>query len=175
MTEIADLRPATPADAEDIAGIAVRTWHDAYAGIAHPQTLAERDLESQTARWQTRLKSSETETVVVQVRGSTIGYATTGPGGDPDSDAGSGTGTGGLLALYVDPPAQGAGHGTRLLADAVSRLRRAGYREATLWVFAEYDRARRLYERHGWTLDPSGRSHEDPTWREPAVRYRRRL
>ncbi len=168
MTKIAELRPATLADAQAIAAISVRTWHDAYADIAHPQTLAERDLPSQTARWQARLSSRETETVVAQAGGSTIGYATTGPGDDPDSAPD----TGSLLALYVDPPAQGAGHGTRLLADAVRRLRLAGYREATLWVFAEYDRARRLYERHEWALDPTGRGREDPVWREPAVRYR---
>lgn len=171
MREIAELRPATPADADAIAAISVRTWHHAYADIAHPQTLAERDLESQTARWQTRLSSREIETVVAQTGGSTIGYATTGPGDDPDSAEH----TGSLLALYVDPSAQGAGHGTRLLDDAVRRLRLAGYREATLWVFAEYDRARRLYERHGWRLDPTGEGHEDPAWREPAVRYRLEL
>ena len=171
MTEIADLLPATLADAEVIAGIAVRTWHHAYGDIAHPQTLAERDLESQTARWQTRLRSSETETVIAQFHRRTVGYATTGPGGDPDSNAG----TGGLLALYVDPSSQRAGHGTRLLTDAVARLRLAGYGEATLWVFAEYAPARRLYERHGWTVDPLGSGHEDPSWREPAIRYRLQL
>ena len=171
MTEIADLRPATPADAHAIAGIAVRTWHHAYAGIAHPQTLAERELERQTTHWQARLRAVETVTVVARFHGRIVGYATTGPAGDPDSDAG----TGGLLALYVDPPSQRAGHGTRLLADAVARLRRAGYAEATLWVFAEYAPARTLYERHGWTFDPSGSGQEDASWREPAVRYRRRL
>lgn len=171
MTEIAELRPGTPGDAEAIAAIAVRTWHHAYAGIADPRTLAERDGAGQTARWQTRLRAADTATVAAWLDGRVIGYATIGPGGDDDSDAG----TGGLLALYVDPPSQRAGHGTRLLADAVARLRGAGYVAATLWVFADYVPARRLYERHGWAVDPSGRGHEDPSWREPAVRYRRSL
>lgn len=167
----AELRPATAEDADAIAGIAVRTWHDAYVRIADPRTLAQRDLASQAERWRARLRSPDTETVVAQQGGRIVGYATVGPADDEDAD----TGTGALLALYVDPPFQRAGHGTRLLDDAVARLRHAGYAAATLWVFAEYAPARRLYERHGWTVDPSGGGHEDPAWREPAVRYRRRL
>ena len=167
----AELRATNAGDADAIAGIAVRTWHDAYAGIAHPQTLAERDLASQAERWRARLRSRDTETVVAELGGRIVGYATVGPSDDADADGG----TGALLALYVDPPFQRAGHGTRLLVDAVARLRRGGYAGATLWVFADYAPARRLYERHGWAVDPSGSGHEDPAWREPAVRYRRRL
>ena len=33
------------------------------------------------------------------------------------------------------------------------RLASAGFREATLWVVRENDRARRFYEALGWALD----------------------
>lgn len=171
MSDAVRLRRATPQDAPAIAAIAVRAWHHAYADFLDPRTLAERDVESQTTRWRDHLTAGEAETVVAVTSGRVVGYATTGPGGDRDTDAT----TGGVLALYVDPSAQGAGLGTRLLADAVARLRGAGYRDATLWVFADYGLARRFYERHGWALDSSGAGQEDEGWREPAVRYRREL
>ena len=39
--------------------------------------------------------------------------------------------------LYVDPAAQGAGVGSRLLADAQERIRAAGHARAWLYVYAE--------------------------------------
>lgn len=171
MTAAVTLRRAAPADAPAIAAIAVRAWVHAYADFVDPRTLAERDVASQTADWDQRLTAEETETVVAEVAGRVAGYATTGPAGDADSAPE----TGGVLALYVDPSAQGAGLGTQLLADAVARLQAGGYRGATLWAFAEYGLARRFYEGRGWTLDPSGSGLEDPSWREPSVRYRRAL
>lgn len=74
-----------------------------------------------------------------------------------------------LHHLYVLPGAQGAGAGARLLDVAME----AGVRE--LWVYAENARARRFYERHGWTLVPgSEMTGEDWRPRVPGVRYERR-
>jgi GNAT superfamily N-acetyltransferase len=75
-----------------------------------------------------------------------------------------------LRAIYVDPPAQGAGVGSALLAAAVEAMQAAGHREAFLWTFEANGLARAFYERHGWEL-VDGRQQR----LAPEVRYRRSL
>ena len=50
----------------------------------------------------------------------------------------------------MHPDAQGLGLGRALLEAATERLRAAGHREATLWVFAANTGARGFYERLGF-------------------------
>ena len=162
------LRRATPDDAEGIAGISVRAWAHAYESFLDPRVLAERTVASQAERWRGWLGATETETQVAEVGGRIAGYATVGASRDGDADATVGE----LCALYVDPSAQGAGLGTRLLADATARLIASGFRVATLWVFEENGLGRAFYERHGWRPDPEGIGREGADWHGPALRYR---
>ena len=105
---------------------------------------------------------------VFEVGGTVAAFAAAGPGRDEDLDADVGE----LMALHVDPTAQGAGVGRSLLIEAVDLLRSDGYVEAVLWVLAENEYARRACERRGWRLeDGVGR---DTLWAHE-VRYRRVL
>ena len=61
--------------------------------------------------------------------------------------------TGYLWALFVIDEAQGRGHGTALLAAALSRLREAGHRQAFLSTDAG-TRAEGFYRLRGW--EPTG-------------------
>lgn len=162
------LRRATPADAEPIAGISVRAWNHAYGEFLDPQVLAQRTVESQAERWREALAGTETVTMVAVVAERIAGYATVGASHDGDAAPSVGQ----LGALYVDPPAQGAGLGTQLLADAVERLVAGGFTVATLWVFEENGLGRAFYERHGWRPDPGGVGREGADWHGPALRYR---
>ena len=67
-----------------------------------------------------------------------------------------------LTQLYVEPDAHRRGIGTALLVHA--QARRADGLE--LWVFQQNEAARRLYERHGFTLvretDGSGNEERTP-------------
>jgi GNAT superfamily N-acetyltransferase len=165
-----DLRRAVLADAEAIAGISVRTWYHAYQDFLDPRTLAERTVERQLPLWEQRLGGDAPgETWVAEIAGRVAGYASVGLSDDADAAPG----TGSLLALYIDPPAQGAGLGAVLHDHAVARLAALGGAPATLWCFAENDQARVFYEHRGWLYDPSGEGQEDPDWLEAAVRYRR--
>jgi GNAT superfamily N-acetyltransferase len=83
-----------------------------------------------------------------------VGYASVRDDGD-------------LRTLYVDPVAQGAGVGTRLLAEA----ERAGAN--SLQVFEANHHARRFYEDRGWQAD--GRTRRDPERESLELRYRRQL
>ena len=73
-----------------------------------------------------------------------------------------------LSALYVVPSAWGSGAAQALIVSALDGV--TG--EVVLWVGEDNSRARRFYEREGWSLDGESRTSElGPT----EVRYRRRL
>ncbi len=166
------LRRAGVTDAAAIAEIDVRAWWHGYRSFLDEQRLSERIVEDQTLHWSERLRGGGLgETWALEVAGRIAGYSSFGPGGDPDAKAG----TGELLALYVDPPAQGGGAGTLLLEHAHGRLAELGFDAATLWTFEANGLARAFYERHGWVLDPCGAGNERCEWWAPAVRYRRTI
>lgn len=171
MTAGVTLRPAVPADARAVAEVHVRSRTHAYADLLEPRALAERTVETETERWAGHLEAGATETWVAEVSGRIAGFVTVGAGEDADATPQ----TGAVHALYVDPPAQGAGVGSQLLEHAEARLRAHGRSEVILWVYAENGLARAFYERHGWTVDPAGPGNERPDWTEPSVRFRREL
>ena len=154
------IRRATPADAPAIAAVQARTWRHAFADIVDPERMP--NVEDQAPRWVAHLEVGG-EVHVWDQDGRVVGFATAGPDRDH-------TGVGELYAIYVDPPAQGAGVGSALLAAAEQSLRDAGHREAILWTFEANGLARAFYERHGWELVDG---QQDGL--APEVRYRRSL
>jgi ribosomal protein S18 acetylase RimI-like enzyme len=145
------IRAAVVQDVPALARVQVRAWLHAYSGFLDPDYLAARPVEVREPQWRAALTdpANPATTVVWDQDGTVAGFATTGPGRDEDIDHR----TGELYALYVDPPAQGAGVGRALLADAVARLSAAGFVAAVLWTFAANAQAIAFYERFGWRLD----------------------
>lgn len=176
------VRPAGPADAEEVVRVQVGGWQAAYAGIMPDSVLAALHGQRPQRISRTRERLSTTgahpfSTVVATGDGDrVIGFATYGPyrlehelGGVDDS-------VGEVLAIYVDKACQGRGAGRALLDTAVADLRRLGVREVRLWVLEENAPARRFYERYGFTAD--GERHyfrvEEPDGNPvdlPEVRY----
>jgi GNAT superfamily N-acetyltransferase len=60
-----------------------------------------------------------------------------------------------LYALYVTPAWWSTGTGRALMDHVLTALRADGYPRAVLWVLAGNERARRFYERAGFTPDGS--------------------
>jgi GNAT superfamily N-acetyltransferase len=148
------IRRATPADAEAIAAVQARAWRHAYADIVEPEWMPA--TEQQAPRFAEHIAAGGQVDVFDQ-DGRIAGF-TVVVGGE-------------LRAIYVDPPAQGAGVGSALLESAVEAMRAAGHTEAFLWTFEANGLARAFYERHGWELVPG---HQDRLG-APEVRYRRAL
>lgn len=156
------IREAVPADAAALAGVQHRAWWRAYGEYVDSERFG--TLEERIVRWHELLRRPE-RTLVFDLHGTVAAFASIGPARDRDL----GPDVGELMALYVDPPAQGAGVGGLLLAAVRDRLREDALAEAVLWVFAANEHARHVYERHGWTLEPAGVRADG--W-APELRYR---
>lgn len=144
------IRRATPDDAAAVAAVQARSWRHAYADIVEPDRMPA--TEQQAPRFAEHIAGGG-DVFVWDQDERVVGFAAL---------AGNE-----LVAIYVDPPAQGAGVGTALLEAAVEGLRADGHREAFLWTFEANGLARAFYERHGWELVP-GSQHR----LAPEVRYR---
>ncbi len=166
------IRPATADDAAAIARVQVRGWLHAYSGFVDPERLAAQTVERREPVWRELLRddAARGRTWVWDQDGSVAAFAAAGPARDADL----GPDTGELYALYVDPPAQGAGVGTAMLRRAEGWLAEAGFARAVLWTFEANGQARAFYERFGWRVD-EGAPPAPEDWWAPAVRYRREL
>ena len=141
-----NLRPATPADAREIAEVHVRTWQAAYAHIFPAEFLAELSVERRAQTWAWHATQTPEDLVVAEDAGKIVGFVSVGAT-EGEKRVGE------LYAIYVDPSYWGSGAGPALMEAAVVRLRAAGFEEAILWVLADNPRARAFYERHGWRVD----------------------
>jgi ribosomal protein S18 acetylase RimI-like enzyme len=161
------IRDARPEDAEAIATVHVRTWQGAYAHVFRPDALAALSVEARARNWQRTLGAPRPrQHVLVAEDDSGVRGFTLGGVAEEDDKLGE------LYAIYVLPEAWGAGHGRALMAEALERLRREGFREAILWVLEDNPRTRRFYELGGWRLDSE--PHEQTFLETPVsvVRYR---
>jgi ribosomal protein S18 acetylase RimI-like enzyme len=159
------IRRARPADAAAIADIHVRTWQAAYEHVFGAERLATLDTAQREQRWRRVLETGDQAGFVAAQHGVVVGWATVGPSHE---DASSGE----LYGIYVTPEAWGTGAGRALLRAAVDELCAQGYDEAVLWVLADNPRARRFYEREGWSLDGRRRTGEHLGIRTDELGYR---
>jgi GNAT superfamily N-acetyltransferase len=161
------LRRAVPADARAVAEVQLRGWWHAYGDFVDHELLAEHTVESRTERWASILAPGERDptTLVVDAGGRVAGFTAFGAARSADAAPGLGE----VWAIYVDPPAQGAGVGSALLAAAEDGLRAAGFERAMLWVFERNGLARAFYAARGWAPDDPP-VLEDSTW-ATEIRY----
>jgi ribosomal protein S18 acetylase RimI-like enzyme len=145
------VRPAVPADAEDIAGVHVRAWQAAYAGLLDDAILAGLSIAQRTVLWRERLPAEPPRTYCVALLdGVVVGFCTTL---EPSRDSDAQPGTAEILSLNVDPSAWGSGAGQDLIDEALARLGAGGWTAVWLWVLDGNARAIRFYERNGFQLD----------------------
>ena len=156
------IRPGTPADAEAVADVQVKTWQVAYAHALPRDRLMALSVESRAdmhRRW---------PPLVAEVDGAVVGFVAVGPTHDEQGD-------GELYAIYVHPDHWGTGVGRALLEAGEQRLRELGHRDAHLWVLDDNPRARRFYEIAGWSTDGTARRIEIFGFDVGEVRYVKRL
>jgi GNAT superfamily N-acetyltransferase len=167
------LRPVTLADARALGYLSVVTWRQAYRGLVPDEALEALSIDQRSAGFEEMLAGSELNGCrgwLAHMAGAPIGFVLCGPARDlPDCP-----GAGEVYAVYVLKPYWGTGTGRELLAQAVQHLDGLGCPQIVLWVLEANARARRFYERGGFS--PDGARKPDP-WGGQSLdelRYRRR-
>lgn len=163
------IRLATPADADAVARVHVRSFRVAYAGLMPAEFLANLDETARSLRWRAELERgftlllSESEAVL-------CGFCGLSAARDADLP-----GAGEVRVLYVLPEVWRGGHGRALLSAARERAVTEGYRELAVWVLDTNAAARAFYAREGFVAD--GAEKLDASFGFPLrdVRLRARL
>ncbi|PXY27989.1 GNAT family N-acetyltransferase [Prauserella muralis] len=160
----AAVRPATVADAAEIARIQRDTWRTAYADLLGEDTIGALDLGELTARWAEAAEHPETD-LHVAVEGSfTVGFCVAGPAPAAEIAAADGSlppdaETTGLIAtLLVEPRWGRRGHGGRLLAAAAASLRERGAGRGVTWVAQSDSASLSFFRGAGWNPDNTVRT-----------------
>lgn len=166
------IRRASPGDARAIANVHVATWRDAYRDLLPADFLDALSADVRERWWRSELDVTPAarRPWVADSGGEVVGFVSAGAGRDSDAPAGRGE----VYAIYVLPDCWDRGVGRDLLAHAERDLHELGYSDATLWVLAGNDRARRFYEVAGWA--PAGTRRDTIGGVEvDEVRYRKSL
>jgi ribosomal protein S18 acetylase RimI-like enzyme len=154
------LRPAGPDDAATVAEIWRAGWREAHIGRVPAELVAARTDES----FRTRATESVTKTTVAMVGAELAGFVMVA------ADE--------VEQLYVPARHRGAGVADTLLRHGEGTIKAAGHATAWLAVVPGNARARRFYERMGWT-DGGPFEHlapgDDGPIAVPAHRYVKRL
>ena len=139
------IRRARPADAHALAAVHVRSWQAAYRDLLPADFLAGLSVADRAERWRTRLRDEPAGTVVAEVGGELVGFASVGPSRDADLSPAEWLE---LNTIYLLPETWGTGLAGRLLAAALVAQRRY-----FLWVFEGNARARAFYRKAGFLPD----------------------
>ena len=142
-------RNANPEDAETLAELGRATFVETFGHLYTPENLA-AFLESHSPeRWRAELSDPAFSVRLAEEDGRSAAYAKLAPPSLPFETDRAATE---LRQFYVLSPWHGQGISTELMAWALAEARSRGAEELYLSVFVDNHRARRFYERYGFTF-----------------------
>jgi len=155
---IAAVRPAVPADVDEIVRIQHVTWRAAYAGIVPDAAIDQLTGDPARAAWAAAIAAGDNDPagpayhVLVATEGDwTVGFcAAAGYRGEGGALAEIGT-------LLVEPRWGRRGHGGRLLGHAAAALRPTGADRGHAWLPEADVASLRFYRAAGWEPDGAAR------------------
>ncbi|MBE1874675.1 GNAT family N-acetyltransferase [Myceligenerans pegani] len=123
--ELADVsvRPAVPGDETAVTAIQLGAWRATHDAVLGEGVMERLDADVMRERWKAAIETAPGPgfAVLVALDGpELVGFAAVAPGQ--------------VMSLEVEPGHRRAGHGSRLLAAAVDRLRADGAQEVVTWV-----------------------------------------
>ena len=142
---------ADTSHAQDMGHVHAKSWQKAYRGIASddfagaftPQKRAEIFAQSISA------KPDEDEYYLFKVDGRPAGIALLHKSREKSADGIDGE----IYAIYFHPDFWGTGAAHKAFQFCVQRLKDWGCEKIIIWVLEKNTRARRFYEKHGFTSD----------------------
>ena len=138
-TVTVDIRRADPNDANAIAEVHRDAWQNAYAGIIPHRALTAM-INRRGSQWWANAIRRAANVLVIEVGGKIAGYATMGRNRARELKQ-----QGEIYELYLRPECQGIGLGTRLFAEARSRLSGHGLKGLVVWALEENNNAVAFY------------------------------
>lgn len=168
------IRDARPGDAADIADAHVAAWRTVYRGIIADAILDSADfhrarLEGWTQATEGRRRPHDDplqRLIVPEVDDRIVGFAIFGRERDPDEWTPA-TERGELYGFYLHPDVWGSGVARALMGETLDGLA-SRFATAVLWVLSDNPRARRFYERSGWSCG-EGDDIVTGTWAGPVI------
>lgn len=139
-----EVRPARQEELPLLTHIMVTSFRTAFAGFVSPETLEKNTREENCL---CLLESVYQDKSMHFLTDGHLGMLVWQDQGDRAE----------IIALHTLPESHGTGLGRELLAAALEQI---GSRPVFLWAFAENARARRFYEKNGFSWDGSTRVSE---------------
>jgi len=146
------IREAKETDAYDMASVLVRTWQSAYRGIIPDSYLAKLSIDDRAKRLLKEFDEYRDTSFyyVAELDGKIIGCMLLSKCREEGkSNAGE------VIAMYLFKEFWDCGYGRNMMEHSLGVFRRMGFEEAVIWVLEENVRARRFYEKFGFTFDGS--------------------
>jgi GNAT superfamily N-acetyltransferase len=150
MTAI-QIRQARPDDASVVAGVYVRSWQMAFAGLVPQHYLDAMEPSREESEWKTHIAEARwpsSGVLVAETGAGIVGFTSFGPSQETPTIVE-------ISTLYVIPEVWGTGIGKQLMLATLTALGQGDYTQAILWVLEDNERARRFYETTGWGADGS--------------------
>jgi GNAT superfamily N-acetyltransferase len=146
---VISFRDAGPDDAAILADLGRRTFAETFGHLYSPENLAAFLATHTEEKWRSELADPAFAVRLAEDDGTPAAYAKVGPPTLPFEPLGPSIE---LRQFYVLGPWQGAGISSELMDWAIAEARRRGAEDLYLSVFVDNHRARRFYERYGFTF-----------------------
>ena len=153
------VRTATEDDVDALATAHIDAWRVGYRGLFPDEYLDSGAFAAERRSiWELREWSAHPDQAVFAglVDERVVGFALVGPDRDEPTQ-------GEVYAFYVHPDAWGTGVARSLIEAGEQWLRDQGFTNASLWVLRDNPRARRFYEKSGWSCTGIETSWDGPT------------
>jgi L-amino acid N-acyltransferase YncA len=145
-----DIRHASAADADAIAGLHAASWQATYRGILPDTYLRDEVGPERLAYWRAAMARGDYALVRVLCEDAkAIGFSALKTGQDEGYDYT-------LDHLHLLPDTKGRGFGRTLMADLARQVMATGGTSLCLWVFDANEVAVRFYNRLGGVADAHG-------------------
>ena len=142
-------RDAVPGDAAALADLGRRTFSETFGHLYSPENLAAFLETHSQEKWHSELSDPAFAVRLAEADGAPVAYAKLGPPSLPFAPRGRPIE---LRQFYVLKPWQGAGIAAVLMEWVLEESKRRGADELYLSVFVDNHRARRFYERYGFSF-----------------------
>lgn len=144
-------------DAGRVARVHWVTRQKAYADILPKEYVNQKSFGDRERQWFENIEKStqgKGSIWIAQMNGFDAGFAAAGATRDADLDAKAAAE---LYYIYVMPDYWGSGIGKKLFDQACEEMKKAKFKELTVWVYEPNAFARKFYERQGMKLTKAKR------------------